>query len=156
MKRRHRILKIAKWTALALFVVLAFFCGPWGFVRFGGATPVVGIGGGYVWKQDSPDMAWLPTLGPRVEWFYGTNGWPSSWFGLPWSGTRSITAGSWQFDIKPFVLLFGAAAVVLWLVERRCRPRPGRCACGYDLTGNTSGRCPECGRVVTSAGEALR
>lgn len=23
---------------------------------------------------------------------------------------------------------------------------PGHCKCGYDLTGNVSGRCPECGR----------
>lgn len=29
-------------------------------------------------------------------------------------------------------------------------PPPGCCAhCGYDLTGNTSGRCPECGRACT-------
>lgn len=36
----------------------------------------------------------------------------------------------------------------LWWRERRPFP-PGRCAsCGYDLTGNVSGRCPECGEPV--------
>lgn len=31
-------------------------------------------------------------------------------------------------------------------IIRRLRLRQGRClACGYDLTGNTSGICPECG-----------
>ncbi len=31
-------------------------------------------------------------------------------------------------------------------------PDPGVCAtCGYSLTGNTSGVCPECGRTVDAA-----
>src|SRR4051812_10094305 len=34
-----------------------------------------------------------------------------------------------------------------WLRRRRLRRHPELCpACGYDLTGNVSGRCPECGR----------
>jgi hypothetical protein len=33
--------------------------------------------------------------------------------------------------------------------RRRKRERSGRCAaCGYDLTGNVSGICPECGMSV--------
>ncbi|MCP4251307.1 MAG: hypothetical protein GY778_30090 [bacterium] len=36
--------------------------------------------------------------------------------------------------------------LVAVLVATRRKPRPGRCdQCGYDLTGNVSGRCPECG-----------
>lgn len=36
-------------------------------------------------------------------------------------------------------------------VRLRRRRRQGLClACGYNLTGNTSGRCPECGREVGS------
>lgn len=32
------------------------------------------------------------------------------------------------------------------------RPKPGCCIrCGYDLTGNVSGECPECGRKVDPA-----
>lgn len=30
----------------------------------------------------------------------------------------------------------------------RRRPRLGLCACGYNLTGNQSGVCPECGRKL--------
>jgi len=34
-------------------------------------------------------------------------------------------------------------------------PIPGRClTCDYDLTGNVSGRCPECGEPVTIEGDA--
>jgi len=33
----------------------------------------------------------------------------------------------------------------------RRRPKPGRCRkCGYDLTGNVSGVCPECGSLINT------
>jgi hypothetical protein len=35
-----------------------------------------------------------------------------------------------------------------WYHDRRSIP-PGHCQkCGYDLTGNESGRCPECGTAI--------
>jgi len=38
--------------------------------------------------------------------------------------------------------------LLLWRRDRR-RPRPGFCRrCDYDLTGNTTGRCPECGLEI--------
>ena len=40
--------------------------------------------------------------------------------------------------------VIGLPTVVLWRLDRR-RAKPGHCPCGYDLTGNTSGVCPECG-----------
>jgi hypothetical protein len=37
---------------------------------------------------------------------------------------------------------------MLWWLDRRRIP-PGHCQkCGYHLTGNVSGRCPECGATV--------
>ncbi len=56
----------------------------------------------------------------------------------------------------PTVILAAYAALNVW--RWRCRRvRPGHCAsCGYDLTGNISGRCPECGVTVTVAAGALR
>ena len=44
-----------------------------------------------------------------------------------------------------FVMLpLAAGTAVLWYRDRH--PPPGRCQrCGYDLTGNVSGKCPECG-----------
>jgi hypothetical protein len=45
----------------------------------------------------------------------------------------------------PF-LLIGLPTGWLWWRDRRRVPA-GCCACGYDLTGNISGRCPECGAL---------
>ncbi len=47
------------------------------------------------------------------------------------------------------MLVFGIPylAIIWW--PRRRSPLPGHCvSCGYDLTGNVSGRCPECGRIL--------
>lgn len=48
----------------------------------------------------------------------------------------------------PLALAAGFSAFANW---RRCRlqPKSGVCSsCGYDLTGNVSGRCPECGTPI--------
>ena len=47
---------------------------------------------------------------------------------------------------SPFLFVFLLAAILIAYDLRP--PAPGKCACGYDLTGNTSGICPECGSAV--------
>ena len=55
--------------------------------------------------------------------------------------------------ILPLWLFLGLAAVPTSFFWWRSRPRRGHCRkCGYDLTGNVSGRCPECGRAVSRQG----
>ncbi len=65
--------------------------------------------------------------------------------------------GSWsqrRYQVNPEGLLGAAGMIVVaglacWWVHRRLvgvLALEGRCDwCGYDLTGTTSGRCPECG-----------
>jgi rubrerythrin len=45
---------------------------------------------------------------------------------------------------------------LIWIIRRlRQRPKVGCCtACGYNLTGNTSGVCPECGTPSTAGVKA--
>ena len=50
---------------------------------------------------------------------------PSIWPAYPFAAVAVATLLVWRFGPKP--------------VE------PGHCRCGYDLKGNVSGVCPECG-----------
>ena len=47
------------------------------------------------------------------------------------------------------LLVIGVPTAKLWWRDR-LMPRPTECCqeCGYNLTGNVSGRCPECGNPV--------
>ena len=65
--------------------------------------------------------------------------------------TLFIEYASWF----PPVVLFPLPVIALLRgpVRRRRRRRRGQCVpCGYDLTGNTSGRCPECGAKLDGVG----
>jgi len=51
----------------------------------------------------------------------------------------------------PLWMSFALAAIpttLLWLFGRRAWPATHCRKCGYDLTGNVSGRCPECGEEI--------
>ena len=65
-----------------------------------------------------------------------------------WTFTAGIEdTGSYAYVlIWKLVIAFAVASVLLALPFTWRRHQPGHCVtCGYNLTGNTSGRCPECG-----------
>jgi len=84
------------------------------------------------------------------------------WFGANKrdDGTSEWFAGNWQQDTIVrlrlwAVMLVTAPYPLLWFVRGPLRRRrwaaTGRCTCcGYDLTGNVTGMCPECGRSLSS------
>lgn len=127
------------------------------------------LGGEWTWTPVAPGNA----LPPGTSWYWqsgsapwdaGLMGWPHLGFAWTWStydGTpslgfadrwtaRGIYAPHWFWAIL-FGLLPGVRG--LTLIPRRRRRRrllAGLCArCAYDLRGNTSGVCPECGAVAT-------
>ena len=52
----------------------------------------------------------------------------------------------------PFVAVLLPTLFVWWFVPKH---RPGHCQrCGYDLTGLTEPRCPECGQPFEAKGDA--
>ncbi len=67
-------------------------------------------------------------------------------------GTQRWSGNRWHFEVMcPYwllVVVVGVPTAVLWWLDRRRFP-PGHCPrCGYDLTGNVSGVCPECGAAA--------
>jgi hypothetical protein len=69
--------------------------------------------------------------------------------GIQW--LPSVDHSSGIMVVVPIWMLLVVIAIptaFLWVRDRRRFPR-GHCqACGYNLTGNVSGVCPECGRKV--------
>ena len=134
---RSRIRRIAKWTGLTLCVMLGV--GWLVSLRFrmtiekGGV--LFGIGDGCLAAamdaEGAPTIWMIPSQ--RIDW-------------LP-----IVESGS--FVLVPMWIPFLAIALpTAYLFWRDHRHPPGHCKkCGYDLTGNVSGVCPECGnRIVGS------
>ncbi len=65
--------------------------------------------------------------------------------GMPWRVGRARPVPLW-FALAPVLSL-----LVLHLAPPGSQNVEDRCACGYDLTGNTSGVCPECGATMGPA-----
>jgi hypothetical protein len=60
--------------------------------------------------------------------------------------------GLWAVIVPLWIppLILGISTFFLW--RRRLRRPPGHCqSCGYNLMGNVSGVCPECGKQIESS-----
>jgi hypothetical protein len=73
-------------------------------------------------------------------------------FPRPWQ-TLLVVDGSYALGFAGTV---GLRAWGHWRRVRHARPPKGVCReCGYDLTGNVSGKCPECGTYVNPKARLL-
>ncbi len=96
--------------------------------------------GALYWTMRLPSACRATWSAPRkLHWQHAVRG-------------SAIEAGVLRFPAWPMVLILSAYpvwAVVRGPMLRRRRRKTGRCIhCGYDLTGNESGACSECGEVV--------
>lgn len=99
--------------------------------------------------------ALIATLRDQLRLYTGAPAPRASWLGI--APTR-LGRSPAVVCAPPLVIWLGAALTLLVLMRglvrrviRYARVRRGRCCCGYDLTGNVSGTCPECGTRVPTA-----
>lgn len=157
-RTRAQLLRIAQWagTCISLLVLAA-----WAF-----SSPLLGDHGPELTRA-SRTIDWTYSLdaGTLVidRWVHENERW-EGWsffdydgrkgneildaFGLRMPSFQRHDSPTYQVVIIPLWLIFALAVIptcILWYRERRRFPA-GHCrSCGYDLTGNVSGVCPECG-----------
>ena len=158
-KSRIRWLWWGKWGGVAVCVLLfgLWQASGWRLVALecaeptesGGYLRFIGFLGGALMVVNPVD----PITSPHDhqwrficrQWMDGRTQTPTpvswNWRWWTWGGNPfTITIPLWI----PF-LLIALPTIGLFILDKR-RHRPGLCpSCGYSLTGNTSGTCPECG-----------
>ena len=133
---RNRLRTITLWTGttLSVLIAVAFVVSAWWYMAAqANEARVYVVSGAIAVRLDAPWSAPL-VFGGHSDGLRSWNFW-----GIE----------SWWVKI-PLYAVFAAVAIPTLLVWRFWpKPvKPGHCRCGYDLTGNTSGVCPECGVEV--------
>jgi len=142
-KPRHRLHRFFKWVTLGscVVVVAAWVASLFVSVAYQAKAGDVGFSGkGFhatIWNVGVSNPGW--------------NAFPPS--PQSWSLTLASPVGvglSLHRLYVPFwmaLILVTAVTILVWRYDPR--PPPGHCQyCGYNLTGNVSGRCPECGKAT--------
>ncbi len=152
-RRRSRAGRVSKWVGLiaCVFVVGLFLLSTWRIVSWRGRQTNL------VLRSWRIDVFWLnhdPSSEEREYWdrefriskLYVSDGIVSLW----WFDWARHPSGKQSRVNVPLSFVFTALAIptaILWRRDRRFRQ--GHCQqCGYNLTGNESGKCPECGTEV--------
>ncbi len=120
----------------------------WVWTHYTADAWAVGVSGGRVrvtFAGGISGSGWGVTLTPRSI-MPGLQGYP--WLVYKAEPDSEV---SWRVVSVPLSLPLVVAAIptaILFYRDRRRIP-PGHCRkCGYNLTGNVSGRCPECGTAT--------
>ena len=134
---RRRLRTFTLWTGslLCVLIAAAFVVSAWWWmaVEVRGGGPFIGIYAGAINYSQSPVL--------------GGTGVRRNWTGLRFALLGRTTSSGFTL---PLIYPFAAVAIPTLLASRFWPkpPKPGHCRCGYDLRGNESGVCPECGNEV--------
>ncbi len=155
---RSRVWSILKWggTVLTVLLFVVWVVSAWWQVplRQGGSRGAYGVGAGQL-LVTWPMRTQPPSGGMRVEAielrFSGFNWWfASSRLSVVVKGTTLHLVA-----VPIWTLALAAGVPSAWLWYRDRRRAPGLCiTCSYDLRGNESGVCPECGSEAPVPGRS--
>ncbi len=154
MRRRSRVLRVAKWGGVVVcgLLLVAYFVG---FLRLSawvssdGAHYLYTHRGEFVYRWGQPPKYSLG--GRRGFWSDPLYETPSPVWWPPVSVTKKFTfIKVLTVHVRIWIILaaIGLPTAFVWRLDRKRRPLPGHCPCGYDLRDNVSGTCPECGVEV--------
>jgi hypothetical protein len=140
MKDSSRTARASRWVWLPLTLIAFAAAAPMGIALLASdrAAPCV-----HYCYEHGPGPLWRSYLSPLCLEVFGVN-----------LGSRPPPTVHYHCDRVPLWLIMVLAISLAGLpmlrtAKRRHRRRHGRCVkCGYDLTGNVSGACPECGRKL--------
>ena len=170
MRRRTQVRRMLKWgsTCVCLLMLLAFAMsltsqvgmiwvavssGKRGYQavgfgldigQFAATTESVPEGGLAPGEEPPSGKWWARWYGVRnlMEVLKQKGAWLPDSGQIPGTAYRDVTV-----PLGPLFLLALIPTAYLWYKDRR--EPPGHCrTCGYDLTGNVSGVCPECGEGI--------
>ncbi len=154
LTRRRRTLLSFRAVIATMCVLLAVFvaslwwcliwtCGHhWGFIKWGGIAF-----GRHPRAQGPLRVDLIHYIQPRPsDWWFQCQAWPPNWH-FQYDPATDILASCF---VIPLWLPLVALVLLAWALRKRSQPVPlGSCEnCGYNLTGNTSGTCPECGNTI--------
>ena len=167
MKRRPKTRRVLKWMSTVVLLLCLATATLSVFRSVSWPTQHcywrIGVSRGFfwaAWQLHALDGEHLRSSGDGSSFRVGPGQFDMLLPRLPYSLTlwtllpRTAKCFGWKYVTLPFttpLVLLVFSTALFWWVDRR-RPPLGHCQrCGYDLTGNVSGRCPECGEAVDGA-----
>ncbi len=140
MKKRIRIRRIMKWCGLVLNLLLiaAFFTSLKYSISLSCEGYALSSGYGCLFATEARTRAPLRFEARRLTRMEMFTKKPMS----------SSGRGMWYVVTPTWIPLLFAAIVTVWLWRSDRQPKSGCVECGYNLTGNVSGVCPECGSAI--------
>jgi len=146
MKRRSRTRRVLKWvgTAGCILILAAYSASVQWSVSYRGRQNLVDLSAGVLAFVHTPlpdkPLGWRIDRNPQAPYLMG--------IGQYACGTiRGRFVCSIELPLWLPLLLVAVPTALLWWRDRRYPA--GHCRnCGYDLTGNVSGVCPECGTPI--------